>query len=170
MIEIRPNWNRLDLHIYKIKWWQIPIIPIWSDRPVNENCNLLKVWISFINCSLLIGWLQRNPQSCTLHRPIHNYLTKLIKVIVNFCEKIWTILIQFFQSLMNKGHNKTGKTERPTRLKRPTRHARGHSLTMWTQFSPLLTTTYLYVNKNRDYLDHLPPFLVHVVIECPQRP
>ena len=53
-------------------------------------------------------------------------------------------------------------------------HARGHSMTRWTQFCPFLTTTYLYVDifnpkrgqKSR-FFDHLPPLIVHVVIECP---
>ena len=47
-------------------------------------------------------------------------------------------------------------------------------MTTWTQFCPFLTTTYLYVdifNPKRGQkwhlLDHLPPLLVHVVIERP---
>ena len=39
-------------------------------------------------------------------------------------------------------------------------------------FLPPPTSTWtcltLNVDKNRDFLDHLPPLLVHVVIECPQ--
>ena len=48
-------------------------------------------------------------------------------------------------------------------------------MTTWTKFCPFLTTNYLQwtfltlnVDKNRYFfLDHLPPLLVHVVIECP---
>ena len=50
----------------------------------------------------------------------------------------------------------------------------GHSMTTWTQFCPFLTTTDLYVDifnpehgHKGDFLDHLTPLLVHVVIECP---
>ena len=47
-------------------------------------------------------------------------------------------------------------------------------MTKWTQFCPFLTYTYLYVDifnpergQKQKFLDHLPPLLVHVVIECP---
>ena len=40
----------------------------------------------------------------------------------------------------------------------------GHSMTTWTQFCPFLTTN---VDKNGDFLDHLSPLFVTVVIECP---
>ena len=51
----------------------------------------------------------------------------------------------------------------------------GHSMTTWTQFCPFFcppatsTWTFLTLNvyKNRDFLDHLTPLIVHVVIECP---
>ena len=46
-------------------------------------------------------------------------------------------------------------------------------MTTWRQFCPFFTTTYskwsfltLNVDKNRDFWDHLPPLLVHVVIAC----
>ena len=48
-------------------------------------------------------------------------------------------------------------------------------MTTWTQFCPFLTTTYLNVDifnlergQKLAFLDHLPSFFVHLVIECSQ--
>ena len=65
----------------------------------------------------------------------------------------------------------TRRTERNCKAK--SFQVRGHTMTTWTQFCPFLTTTYLNVDifnpergQKQRFLDHLPPLLVHVVIEC----
>ena len=44
----------------------------------------------------------------------------------------------------------------------------GHNFVLfWPPPTSTWTFLTLNVDKNRDFLDHLPPLLVHVVIECP---
>ena len=46
---------------------------------------------------------------------------------------------------------------------------RGHNFALfWPPPTSPWTLLSLSVDKNRDFLDHLPPLLVHVVIECPR--